>query len=90
MKKMQRSNMDLMQIHNLVDWRTHLATLRKWKEEKKVRYIGITHYVDSMHEELEKIIRTEKPDFVQLNYSIKGRNAEKRLLNAAKGERASQ
>ncbi|RYG30012.1 MAG: aldo/keto reductase [Chitinophagaceae bacterium] len=84
MRKMRRSQMDLLQIHNLLDWQTHIVTLRKWKEEKKVRYIGLTHYVDSMHEDLEKIIRAEKPDFVQFNYSIRGRNAEKRLLNAAK------
>jgi len=72
-----------MQIHNLVDWKTHLATLRQWKEEGKVRYIGITHYMDSMHEDLEKIIRSEPVDFVQFNYSITSRNAEKRLLPAA-------
>jgi diketogulonate reductase-like aldo/keto reductase len=83
MQKMQRQTMDLMQIHNLTDWKTHLPQLRRWKEEGIIRYIGITHYTDASHEELEKILRTEKLDFVQFNYSIAARNAEKRLLDAA-------
>ncbi|MGG9964016.1 aldo/keto reductase [Ferruginibacter sp. SUN106] len=83
MQKMQRTRMDLMQIHNLTDWKTHLPQLRRWKESGKIRYIGITHYTDASHEELEKIITAEKLDFVQFNYSITARNAEKRLLNVA-------
>ena len=79
-KKMQRTTMDLMQIHNLVDWQTHIKTLKKWKEEGKIRYWGLTHYLDSAHETLEKIILQEKPDFVQFNYSIRSRNAEKSLF----------
>jgi diketogulonate reductase-like aldo/keto reductase len=82
-KKMRRPSMDLMQIHNLTDWKTHLKTLRNWKEQGKIRYIGITDYRDSMHEELEKIISTEEIDFVQFNYSVFSRNAEKRLLKAS-------
>jgi diketogulonate reductase-like aldo/keto reductase len=84
MRKMRRSTMDLMQIHNLVDWKTHLKTLNKWKAEGKIRYIGITHYTVSSHDELERIIQTNKLDFVQFNYSISTRNAEKSLLNAAR------
>ncbi|WP_428659967.1 aldo/keto reductase [Runella sp.] len=84
MTKMRRKTLDLMQIHNLVDYKTHLQTLYKWKEEGKIRYIGITHYTASAHEELERIIKAETIDFVQFNYSIRIRNAEKRLLNAAK------
>jgi diketogulonate reductase-like aldo/keto reductase len=83
MQKMQRQTMDLMQIHNLTDWKTHLPQLRRWKEEGIIRYTGITHYTDASHEELEKILTTEKLDFVQFNYSIAARNAEKRLLDAA-------
>lgn len=82
--KMQRSVMDLVQVHNLTDWKTHLQTLRTWKGEGKTRYIGITHYTDSSHEELESIITNEPIDFVQFNYSIVARNAEHRLLDAAK------
>jgi len=83
MQKMQRQTMDLMQIHNLTDWKTHLPQLRRWKEEGIIRYIGITHYTDASHEELEKILASEKLDFVQFNYSIAARHAEKRLLDAA-------
>ena len=83
-QKMKRSTMDLMQIHNLTDWKTHLQTLKAWKSEGKIRYIGITHYIDSAHEDLERILISEEGiDFVQFNYSIFSRNAEKRLLKAA-------
>src|SRR5438552_12816106 len=63
MHKMGRTKMDLMQIHNLTDCKTHLKTLREWKDAGKIRYIGITHYTDGSHGELEQIIRTEKIDF---------------------------
>jgi len=66
-----------------VDWKTHLQVLRQWKQSGKTRYIGITHYTDSSHDSLEQVIRQEKPDFVQFNYSILARHAEKRLLAAA-------
>lgn len=85
-RKMRRKTMDLMQVHNLVDFKTHLKTLSKWKSEGRIRYTGITHYTSSSHETLENIIRSEKIDFVQFNYSILERNAEKSLLPAA-GER---
>ena len=78
--KMKRNKMELIQIHNLVDWKTHLVTLRKWKEEGKIKYIGITHYMDNMHEELADVLSKENIDFVQFNYSIFSRNAEKKLL----------
>ena len=80
---MKRKAIDLMQIHNLTDWKTHLPVLREWKEAGKIRYIGITHYTDSSHAELEKIIRAENIDFVQFNYSILERQAENRLLAVA-------
>jgi diketogulonate reductase-like aldo/keto reductase len=81
--RLRRKTFDLMQIHNLKDWKTHLPLLKLWKEKGIIRYIGVTHYKDAMHEELEKIIRTEKIDFVQFNYSIISRQAEKRLLPVA-------
>ncbi|MBM1105367.1 aldo/keto reductase [Aurantibacter crassamenti] len=84
MRKMQRQKMDLMQIHNLVDWKTHVNTLRAWKDEGKIRYWGLTHYVDSAHPTLERIIKSDKPDFVQFNYSINSRNAEKSLFDTCK------
>jgi diketogulonate reductase-like aldo/keto reductase len=83
MREMQHRPLDLMQIHNLVDWRTHLKTLYRWKEEQRIRYLGITHYLVSAFDELERIIKTEKVDFVQLNYNISTRDAARRLLPLA-------
>jgi diketogulonate reductase-like aldo/keto reductase len=76
-------NFDLMQIHNLVAWKEHLAALRKMKEEGKIRYIGITTSHGRSHDDLEKILRSEKLDFVQLTYNLTHREVEKRLLPAA-------
>ncbi|MGB8194341.1 MAG: aldo/keto reductase [Chitinophagaceae bacterium] len=83
MRKMKRSTIDLMQIHNLVDWKSHLETLREWKAAGKIRYIGITHYTDAMQDELANIIENTPLDFVQFNYSIASRHAEKTLLRIA-------
>lgn len=80
MSEMQRKRLDLMQIHNLVDWQTHVRTLKSWKEAGRIRYWGITHYTDASHSELERVIRQEKPDFAQFNYSIRSRHAENSLL----------
>ncbi len=74
---------DLMQIHNLRDWKVHLATLRDWKEQGKVRYLGITTSHKRSHAELETIMRTEQLDFVQFSYNIENRLAEERLLHIA-------
>jgi len=74
---------DLMQVHNLVDWRTQLKTLRGWKEEGKIRYLGITHYRVDAFDELESLMRDEPLDFVQLNFSIATPDAEQRLLPLA-------
>ena len=83
MRELQRTKIDLMQVHNLVDWRTHLATLRRWKEEGRIRYLGVTHYQASAFDELERIVTRERIDFVQLPYSVGYRGAERRLLPAA-------
>lgn len=74
---------DLIQVHNLVDWRTQLETLRTWKQEGRVRYVGITHYTPSAHDDLEAVMRAAKPDFVQLDYALDDRAAERRLLPLA-------
>lgn len=78
--KLQAPVIDLMQIHNLLDWRTHLRTLRAWKEQNKFRYVGITHYTTPALDELAAVIRAEHIDFVQFAYSIDVRAAEARLL----------
>lgn len=78
--RMRTDRMDLMQIHNMVDWRTQLATLRDWKEAGRVRYIGITHYTRSAFDDLAAIIRAEPLDFVQLPYSVTLPDAAEALL----------
>ncbi|MBK1696315.1 aldo/keto reductase [Rhodovibrio salinarum] len=75
---------DVMQVHNLVDWQTHLKTLRAHKDEGKVRYIGVTTSHGSRHDELERIMRNEPLDFVQFTYNILDRWAEDRLLPLAR------
>ncbi len=80
---LQRQTIDLMQIHNLVDWRTHLTTLRNWKADGKIRYLGITHYTESSYSNIEQILKTEKLDFLQINYSIVSRKVEERILPLA-------
>jgi diketogulonate reductase-like aldo/keto reductase len=74
---------DLMQIHNLVDWKTHTATLKPWQQQGRVRYIGVTHYHKGAYVELERLVRTRQYDFVQLNYSIAEREAEDSVLPLA-------
>jgi diketogulonate reductase-like aldo/keto reductase len=83
MQLLRCERIDLMQIHNLVDWRTHLATLRAWKDEGRIRYLGITHYSSSAHADMERIMHAETLDFVQLNYSLDDREAARRLLPLA-------
>jgi diketogulonate reductase-like aldo/keto reductase len=90
-KSMERSmallrakRIDLMQVHNLVDVQTQLATLREWKEQGRIRYLGITHYESGAFADVEKIMRSDKLDFVQINYSLMEREAEERLLPLAK------
>ncbi|WP_254787313.1 aldo/keto reductase [Variovorax sp. OV700] len=81
--RLRTQRIDLMQVHNLVDWKTHLATLRGWKDKGRVRYIGITHYTASAYGEVEAVLRAEKLDFLQINYSLDAREAEQRLLPLA-------
>lgn len=80
LKALQANRMDLLQVHNLQDTTTQLALARELREQGKVRYIGITHYIESAHDDLLAVLAKEKVDFVQLNYSVGERNAEKRLL----------
>ncbi len=74
---------DLMQIHNLVDTQTQLATIREWVARKRIRYVGITHYTASAFDDLERLISAETLDYVQFPYSIVNRQAEERLIPAA-------
>jgi aryl-alcohol dehydrogenase-like predicted oxidoreductase len=80
MKLLKRKHIELMQVHNLVDLDVHLKTLRSWKAEGKISYVGVTHYTTSSYPDLIAVIEREKLDFVQFNYSVTTREAEKRLL----------
>jgi diketogulonate reductase-like aldo/keto reductase len=83
MRKLRARPIDLMQVHNLLDVQTHLATLRDWKKQGLVRYIGITHYTAGSHAEVARVLQSETVDFVQINYSVGEREAEQRLLPLA-------
>ncbi|TMH55072.1 MAG: aldo/keto reductase [Betaproteobacteria bacterium] len=89
MRKLRVERLDLMQVHNLVDASTHLATLREWKTAGRVRYLGVTHYHAGAHADLEKIIRPGDVDFVQVNYSLAEPEAGRRLLAAAADSRTA-
>ena len=81
--RLRTKRIDLTQVHNLVDVDTHLATLREWKGQRRIRYIGITHYESGALVDVEKIMGSEKLDFVQINYSLMEREAEERVLPLA-------
>jgi len=83
-QRMECAPMDLMQVHNLVDWQTHIQTLKDWKAAGKIRYIGITHYHKGGYAEMEKIMKTEPLDFIQINYNLRVQEAAERILPLAK------
>jgi len=80
---LRTDRIDLMQVHNLVDVSTQLATLREWKQAGRVRYTGITHYESGALGAIEKLIRSEKFDLLQINYSLMEPEAEQRVLPMA-------
>jgi diketogulonate reductase-like aldo/keto reductase len=84
MRRMGVARMDLMQVHNLVDVDTHLATLAEWKADGLVRYVGITHYTASAHAEVGRVLDRHKVDFLQINYSVAEREVERWLLPMSK------
>ena len=84
LRLLRTNRVDLLQVHNLIDWREHLETLRTWQEEGKVRYTGITHYRVDAFAALEEVMKAADWDFVQLNYSILTPAAEQRLLPLAR------
>jgi aryl-alcohol dehydrogenase-like predicted oxidoreductase len=89
MKKLRVERLDLMQVHNLVDVSTHLATLRDWKASGRIRYLGVTHYHAGAHADLEKVIARGDIDFVQVNYSLVEPEAERRLLRVSADTRTA-
>lgn len=83
-RKLRAGRIDLLQVHNLVDVKQHLETLREWKEQGRVGTIGITHYHSGAYDEIERLLRTESLDFLQINLSLLEREAEKRVLPLAR------
>src|SRR6185295_7455495 len=82
-RRFRTKRVDLLQIHNLLDWQTHLRTLRDFKQTGRIRYLGVTHYTAGAYDELERVLRGEALDFVQVNYSVGEREAERRILPLA-------
>jgi aryl-alcohol dehydrogenase-like predicted oxidoreductase len=83
-KRLRVQQMDLLQVHNLVDVSVHSKTLREMKTSGKVRYIGITHYTASAYGAVERELKANPWDFLQINYSLGEREAEKRILPLAR------
>jgi aryl-alcohol dehydrogenase-like predicted oxidoreductase len=82
-RRLRTERIDLMQVHNLIDTQTHLRTLRDWKEQGRIRYLGVTHYRVDAYDAIAPLIRDADLDFVQFNYSIATRAAERMLLPLA-------
>ncbi|WP_313201041.1 aldo/keto reductase [Pseudomonas sp.] len=80
LKSLRTDTVDLLQIHNLRDWKEQLPYARELKQQGKTRYVGITHYLNSGHEDVARIVRSEPLDFIQINYSVNAPHAARELL----------
>jgi len=83
MRRLKTDTLDLLQVHNLIAWQDALPVLREWKQQSKVRYIGITTSRARQYDEFEKVMRQEDLDFIQINYSLEQREAAERILPLA-------
>jgi diketogulonate reductase-like aldo/keto reductase len=83
LERFQTRTIDLMQVHNLADVETQMRSLREWKAKGRIRYTGITYSEDRGFGEVERNMRVQKPDFVQINYSLVDRGAARRILPLA-------
>jgi aryl-alcohol dehydrogenase-like predicted oxidoreductase len=84
LKRLQVDKVELLQVHNLGDWKTQIDVARELKKQGKVKYVGVTHYVDSAHDEIAEVVKATKPDFLQINHSVTNRGIEDRVLPLAK------
>ncbi len=82
-ERMSAEVMDLMQVHNLRDTEQHLATIRDWQADGRIRYSGVTHYDESALSRLEAAMKKYRPDFIQINYSLAERESDRRILPLA-------
>lgn len=83
LRRLKTDKVELLQVHNLRDWRTQLALIQELKAQGVVRYSGLTHYYEGAHDELADAVQAAKPDFLQINYSVISTGAEKRLFPLA-------
>lgn len=83
LRRLRTSQVDLMQLHNVSDAKTDLRTLKEWQQKGFTRYIGVTHFQAGANDRLAEVIRREKPEFLQINYSLAERSVEERLLPLA-------
>jgi aryl-alcohol dehydrogenase-like predicted oxidoreductase len=84
LRRLKTDKVELLQVHNLGDLKTQLALARELKAQGKVRYVGVTHYLERAQNELADVVQAEKPDFLQINYSVVSRGAEKRVFPLAR------
>jgi aryl-alcohol dehydrogenase-like predicted oxidoreductase len=84
LQRLRTDKVELLQVHNLGDWQTQIEVARELKRQGKTKYVGITHYVESAQDALADAVQASKPDFLQINYSVTQRGAERRLLPMAK------
>jgi diketogulonate reductase-like aldo/keto reductase len=84
LRRLKTDQVELLQVHNLRDWKTQIEVARELKKQGKVKYVGVTHYVDSAHDDIADVVQASKPDFLQINHSVTNRGIEKRVLPLAK------
>jgi len=82
--RLNTDKVELLQVHNLRDWKTQLDVARELQKQGKVKYVGVTHYVDSAHGEIADVVQASKPDFLQINHSVTNRGIEKKVLPLAR------
>ncbi len=84
LRRLKTDKVELLQVHNLRDWKTQIEVARELKKQGKVKYVGVTHYVDSAHDEIAEVVKATRPDFLQINHSVTNRGIEDRVLPMAK------
>jgi aryl-alcohol dehydrogenase-like predicted oxidoreductase len=84
LRRLRTDKVELLQVHNLRDWKTQLEVARELKKQGKVKYVGVTHYTDSSHDEIADVVQASKPDFLQINHSVTNRGIEDRVLPLAR------
>ena len=83
LQRLRSDSVDALLVHNLIDWKTQLAYARELKERGKTRYVGLSHYLPRAHPEMARLMQSEKPDFIQINYSVASPEAASRILPLA-------